>query len=450
MIQSEKPPALLACGNAEGKCIRTLIYLASGLAMSGALVATSGTCVLAQIEPDNTLGNESSVVKPNVNVNGRSVEQIEGGARRGGNLFHSFREFNVNEGQGVYFSNPAGVENILGRVTGGNPSEILGRLGVVNGDANLFLMNPNGIIFGANASLDVNGSFVATTANEIRLGETGRFSATEPQTSNLLTVNPSALFFNAVPAQPIVNQSQASSPNSETNSVGTPVGLQVQNGETLALVGGDVLLQRGNLTAAEGRIELGSVADVGEVSISQSGNSWRLGYEGVNDFGDISVKGAIVDVSGAGGGSLQIQGRQLDVSQGAGILAYTLGSKKGREILVTTTQGVTLSDMSVITTDVVEEGTGAGGSLTINTGNLIVRDGAQVSAGTRGEGAGGSLTINATGSVQTIGTSANGRVASGLLAGTRNSGNAGNLRIETRNLIVRDGAQVAAGTFGEG
>ncbi len=78
---------------------------------------------------------------------------------RGANLFHSFREFNVEEGRSAYFTNPAPIENILSRVTGDNPSQILGKLGVL-GNANLFLINPNGIIFGQNASLDVRGSFV--------------------------------------------------------------------------------------------------------------------------------------------------------------------------------------------------------------------------------------------------------------------------------------------------
>jgi filamentous hemagglutinin family protein len=146
---------------------------------------------LAQLTPDNTLGAESSVI---TNID-QLRERIEGGAIRGANLFHSFLEFNVGEGRAVYFANPAGIENILSRVTGGNPSHILGRLGVLGG-ANLFLINPNGIIFGANASLDIQGSFFATTADGIKLGEEGFFSATNPQESRLLSVNPGALFFN--------------------------------------------------------------------------------------------------------------------------------------------------------------------------------------------------------------------------------------------------------------
>lgn len=204
----------------------------SWLAIGGA-IAFSWDCTLAQITPDGTLGAENSVVTPLNPL----VNRIDGGAIREANLFHSFQEFNVGDGQGIYFANPAGVENILSRVTGNHPSDILGKLGVL-GNANLFLINPNGIIFGPNASLDVRGSFVTTTANAVRLGDTGLFSASEPATSNLLTVRPSALFFNAVAAQEIVNQSRAQSLRRETNLLDGPVGLQVPTGKTLALVGG--------------------------------------------------------------------------------------------------------------------------------------------------------------------------------------------------------------------
>ncbi|MGK7953676.1 MAG: beta strand repeat-containing protein, partial [Crocosphaera sp.] len=160
------------------------------------LIGVSVSCwfqslTLAQVIPDNTLGGESSQI---TNID-QLRERIDGGAIRGGNLFHSFLEFNVGEGRGVYFSNPAGIENILSRVTGGNASHILGQLGVL-GNANLFLLNPNGIIFGQNSSLDIQGSFHASTAEGIKLGEKGFFGAVEPQKSNLLSVDPGVLLFN--------------------------------------------------------------------------------------------------------------------------------------------------------------------------------------------------------------------------------------------------------------
>ncbi|HEY9649320.1 MAG TPA: filamentous hemagglutinin N-terminal domain-containing protein, partial [Coleofasciculaceae cyanobacterium] len=141
---------------------------------------------IAQIIPDDTLGNESSVVTPNATIQGLPADLIEGGASRGAALFHSFLEFNVGEGQRVYFANPTGIDNIFSRVTGKDVSDILGTLGI-NGGANLFFLNPNGIIFGENAQLDVRGSFVATTANSLVFKNGFEFSAVTPEAPPLLT-----------------------------------------------------------------------------------------------------------------------------------------------------------------------------------------------------------------------------------------------------------------------
>ncbi|MEQ8970416.1 MAG: filamentous hemagglutinin N-terminal domain-containing protein [Coleofasciculus sp. C1-SOL-03] len=174
-------------------------FIIGTVGLIGTLVTGGNEGVFAQVIPDDTLGAENSVVTPDVMIREILSDRIDGGATRGANLFHSFLEFNIGEGRGVYFANPDGIENILSRVTGDNVSTILGRLGVL-GEANLFLLNPNGILFGENASLDIEGSFVATTASGIELGEDGVFSATQPRSSRLLSVSPGALFYNAVEA----------------------------------------------------------------------------------------------------------------------------------------------------------------------------------------------------------------------------------------------------------
>ncbi|MGF1522301.1 MAG: filamentous hemagglutinin N-terminal domain-containing protein [Leptolyngbyaceae cyanobacterium] len=160
--------------------------VAPGLAC--VFVAGQGVLLLAgsaqgQIIPDNTLGTESSVVN-----SGDLVDLIEGGAVRGSGLFHSFEDFNVNAGQQVYFANPVGIENILSRVTGLNPSEIDGLLGV-DGAANLFFLNPNGIVFGPNAQLDVDGAFLASTSDRFQFADGTEFRATNPNGAPLVTVN---------------------------------------------------------------------------------------------------------------------------------------------------------------------------------------------------------------------------------------------------------------------
>jgi filamentous hemagglutinin family protein len=142
----------------------------------------------AQLVPDGTLGAESSIVTPDAFVRGDVADLIEGGATRGSALFHSFQDFNVNGGQRVYFANPIGVENILSRVTGLDPSAIDGLLGV-DGAANLFFLNPNGIVFGPDAQLDVDGAFLASTSDRFEFADGTEFRATDPNDAPLVTVN---------------------------------------------------------------------------------------------------------------------------------------------------------------------------------------------------------------------------------------------------------------------
>lgn len=190
-------------------------------------LALHPTALAQAIVPDETLGAERSRVIPISSID----FDIGAGARRGSNLFHSFREFNVPNRGSVYFISPAGVQNILSRVTGGNSSNILGILGTyqsVNSDgslvpssANLFLINPNGIVFGQGAQLDVGGSFVATSANAIQFGNQGIFDASNPSLPSLLTINPSAFLFNQIPHGAIVSNSVA--PAGLDFSVGAPL-----------------------------------------------------------------------------------------------------------------------------------------------------------------------------------------------------------------------------------
>ncbi|MDJ0648676.1 MAG: filamentous hemagglutinin N-terminal domain-containing protein [Xenococcaceae cyanobacterium MO_188.B19] len=204
-----------------------------------AIISNFNPNVWAQIIADETLGAESSVVTPD-NIKGMESERISGGAIRGNNLFHSFQKFHIGEGRGAYFNNPGAIENIFSRVTGSNPSEILGTLGVL-GDANLFFLNPNGIIFGQNASLDLRGSFVGTTADIIVFPDGKQFSATNPDIPPLLTLKMQ---------QPIGLQFEGKS-----GIITNAADLAVASRQTLSLSGSDVATT-GTLTASGGRVEV--------------------------------------------------------------------------------------------------------------------------------------------------------------------------------------------------
>jgi filamentous hemagglutinin family protein len=433
--------------------LRCKLRVWTPLAILGAF-ALCGDAALAEITGDNTLGSESSIVTPQL-INNQPINQIDGGAVRGTNLFHSFEQFSVSQGTTAYFNNAANIQNIISRVTGNSISDIDGVLRA-NGNANLFLLNPNGIVFGPNASLNIGGSFVASTANSINFADGTKFSATSPQTTPLLTVSvPIGLQFGATPGT-IRNQSQAS-PRGERNSVNAPVGLQVNTGRTLALVGGDLSLEGGNLTAKEGRIELGSVAANSFVSLNAINEGWSLGYQNVQNFHNIQIMGrnqipSYVDVSGEGAGNIQVQGRRLSLTDGAIILANTLGSKPGGDLTVNTSESVELIGFptSLRTRSL---SSGNVGNLTVTTGKLIVRDGAQLVVGSSSSGSTGKLTVNASDSVELLGGfrlqfPISGFNFSGLFSATSGAGNAGDITINTGKLIVQGGARVSTQSTG--
>lgn len=418
------------------------------------------TASLAQITPDGSLGPAGSQVTPGAPIGGQPADLIEGGTQHGANLFHSFSDFNVGDLQRVYFANPAGVQNILTRVTGPNPSNILGTLGVT-GAANLFLLNPHGILFGPNAQLDLRGSFLASTADSLTFDNGFAFSARNPQAPPLLTVNvPIGLQYGNRAGTIRVQGNGQELREFVANAplIDTTMGLQVPFDQTLALVGGEIALEGATLKTAGGRIELGSIADNSLVSLTPTGKGFALGYDAVQNFGAIQLsQKSYVDASGEGGGDIVIQGGRVILAGGSTIEASTLRAKPGGNFIINARLslevigGDTLAEESGLFAITYPKTTGAGGNLTINTPNLLVRNGGEISVSTFAEGNSGDIIINAPQSLQLIGTSGDGQVRSGVFARANGTiGSAGNVTLNTGTLIIRDGAQISVGTRSAG
>ena len=404
---------------------------------------------LAQIPPDGTLGNNSSKITPNVNIKGLPADRIDGGATRGANLFHSFQEFNVGKSQRVYFANPTGIKNILTRVTGSNVSNILGTLGV-DGGANLFFLNPNGILFGDNARLDVAGSFVASTANSFVFGNGLEFSVTNPQNpSPLLTVNPSALLFNQITAAPIQNNSVA--PAGIDPAGFNAFGLRVGDGKSLLLVGGNVSMDGGQLNAYGGRVELGGLASPGNVNLVFSGDNLSLKFPENAIRASVSLTNqAVIYVEGAGDGDIAINARNLEILGGSGLSAgigVGLGTPEivAGDITLNATGEIKIAGSKSGIRNFVGEGAkGKGGNITIDSGEFSLRDGAQLQASTSGVGNAGNVTVGAKNAVSL----ANGYILSTVEAA--GVGKGGNIDINAISLSLTNGAQLQASTSGVG
>lgn len=372
------------------------------------LTLTKASSTFAQeLKPvaDGTLGAESSVVTPTSS----QVDRIDGGAIRGANNFHSFSQFNIGEGREVYFANPSGIKNILSRVTGNDTSKIFGKLGVL-GNANLFLINPNGIIFGKDASLDVRGSFVGTTANAIQFGTQGFFSATNPDApSVLLTINPSALIFNQIAVAPIQNNSIAPAQTDPTGF--NALGLRVPDGKSLLLVGGNISMDGGRLNAYGGRVELGGLAASGFVGINVDGDKLSLDFTPYNTRADISLTNrAAVYVEAGGGGDIAVNARNLELS---GRSELSAGIKEGLGNAEAKAGGITVNatgDINIIGDSGISNGvlgTGNAGNIILSSNSLSLANGTYGNyLGIRnyGQGNSGNIIINATKSVSLDGS----------------------------------------------
>ncbi|WP_413176360.1 filamentous hemagglutinin N-terminal domain-containing protein [Anabaena azotica] len=410
----------------------------------------------AQITSDGTLGTQVNR-STSLPCNG-GICTITGGTTdiTGRNLFHSFQNFSIPTGGEAHFDNSGSIQNIINRVTGISNSNIDGTISA-NGTANVFLINPNGIIFGANAHLNIGGSFVGTTANAMQFGNTGSFGATTGNNVALLTVKPSAFLFNQIANQSITNKAT----------------LQVQNGQSLLLVAKNVTLDGGKLLAPGGRVELGGLAQPGIIRLYVADNNLEtynntplLIFPKDVALGDVYLtNGAEVNVRAGRSGSIVVNAANLNMSARSKLWAG-IGSDVGSsdsqagDIDINATEVITLDNGSFIANTVKDKNNQQrennqavhnAGNINIRTETLKLTNGSVIDAGTYGIGNAGNVNINVPNTVYMDGVDLNSE-PSGIYSRVwlQGVGQGGNIDIKTGSLFMTNGTAISTSIFGKG
>jgi filamentous hemagglutinin family protein len=407
-----------------------------GILMSAIALPTQAQNLIV---PDATLGNEGSIVE-----NRPGFDAITGGATRGTGLFHSFNEFNVGDRGTVEFVARPEIQNIFARVTGGNVSNILGAIGtaIEKGDgtlgsttANLFLLNPNGIVFGPNARLNLGGSFLATTASSFRFGGDQAFSAVNPQNAPLLTVS-----------APIGLQFGQQAGGIEVKGATLT---RSSIGQSLALVGGNVNITNSTIqNLGGGQIEIGAIGGDEQIALTSGLNGIELIYPDKLELKDIALSNSTVQTVIANlparttaFGDLKIRGRSIAADNSFIVYFNTAGSQRG-----------ILSGALQLNADSLLLSTGAavftGGNdsnvpvadISIKTNDLRLRDRALILSG-NGFGAGGNIVIEAQGDILIEGSPTDSSsIATVNLSG--GSINTSEIKISAKSVTLTNGALV--------
>src|SRR5215467_9504969 len=313
---------------------------------------------------------------------GKTQFDITGGTRPGGgvNLFHSFGNFNVPNNNIANFLNDSSLttSNILGRVTGGNLSNIFGTIQTTGfGNANLFMMNPAGFLFGPNATINVGGMVSFTSADYLRLADGARFNAVPNAAADVLLSAAPVAAFGFLGSNPRAITVQGSQ-------------FTVTPGTGISLVGGNITVQSGTLdngtvqaaklSAPGGQINLASVASPGEILTGTMAQAPNINGQSFTAMGNISLsQGTSLDTSADTAGRIVIRGGQLMMDD-ASIKAISMNGTGGPNntpntspTISITADTVALANGTFITAD--SYGSAPAGNITFQVGTLTTQAG---------------------------------------------------------------------------
>jgi filamentous hemagglutinin family protein len=377
---------------------------------TASLIIVFCNTTLGEISLDGTVGPKASLEGPDYTIP-HTV-----GSTAGTNLFHSFDRFDIGKNERATFTGPAGLENVISRVTGGDPSNIDGTLKSTIPGADFWFLNPSGVFFGPDARVNVPAAFHVSTADKIRFSDGSAFNATKPNAGPLSVASPEAFGF--------ISQSPAG-----ISFQGSK--LEVTEGNTLSVVGGDITMKGGSLSAPSGRINVASVASSGEVVPNAAVQPPALELKSFDEFGKIELSQSsslhsnsdgnalgVIDTSGQSGGSVLICGGELVMKDSAVVKANTLGAMDG-------------------------------GGISVDVEDLTITGGSGFETHVFGSGQGGNIDIAATGTISIRGRDRTRTVRSGVSSITDGSGDAGDVQISSPVLEMEDGTIFAGSRGGQ-
>jgi filamentous hemagglutinin family protein len=436
------------------------------------------------ISVDGTLGTAGKLDLP-----GPDYEiKAEYGAQSGANLFHSFQQFNLHKGESATFTGPDSVKNIISRVTGGDASWIDGRIASAVPNADLYFLNPAGVMFGPDVSLNIGGSFHVSTADYLRMSDNERFYSMPSQGEIFSSAEPAAFGFLDSNISPITMEGKGEITQAESGTISP--GLRVSEGKSISLIGGDIEMSSGthyNLLKTDEKGEIiykKAVDEKGNMikdeqgkymnALDENGNSIplintvklgdmnagrinlvSLGSEGeaeirdsdivckASDMGRITIAdNMLLDVSGEGAGNIFIRGGQFTLNNSE-LSVRTLGSKDGG-VTDIQSDSISFANGGVINSDT--EGSGKGADIRILAEKTVSFAGERDPRGIKSD-----PSLLSEKSSEFAGKSEEGN-PSGIQKQSlgENGGDSGNILISAENISLGYKGKIFTGTSGTG
>lgn len=370
------------------------------------------------------------------------MPKIAGGERVGHNLFHTLEEFSISEDTETIFENTPDIENIFICITGNSISTIDG-LVQISGNANFCLINPNGIVFGKTARLDLGGYFIVTTANSIEFADDKILAIGD---GNLSAATPKKLNFNGGNGNIIVNGTENQIINKSWLAPiefgQKPLGLSVKEGQTLSLIGNGLNFNGGVATTENGKIDLTSI-ESGSVEINYSDNGLTLIGNRVTEYQDINLEEKSLIKSSE---RISLKGKNINITNGSFVLGYNQDNPSNGSIQIDASETLTLSGCSrspkvpsAIRSETLN--TGKGVTINVSAKELVVQESGRIRTYSFGDGFGGDINLEISGSSQFSKAS--------IIATTYGKGDAGNINVSTAQLNLNL-AGITSSTFGDG